>query len=146
MEGRPVWLASVACRDGRGELVATGDWPADARTRADEILTRLLAGVGDESREVVFRMNITLCRHRGLTDEEEASLGADFHDAPATDTAGCSVETIWRKGVDSPASLPCENPGRVVADRSRPDLWLPEPCGVCGPCIDRERVRVKVAG
>ena len=141
MNGRPVWLASVATRDTRGELIATGDWTADQRRRAERVVERMLKGVGDESREVLFRMNITLCRHRGLTEEEEAGLSIEWKDAKAVDTAGASVETIWRKGVDSPASLPCEKPVQQVLYPERPDLWFPGDCGECEPCRERARVR-----
>lgn len=144
MSGRPVWLASVSVRTAQGAIIPTGRWAASTRARAERTLEALLDGIGDVSREVLFRMNITLCRHRGLTDEEEAGLPGSFHDFRATDTAGCSVETIWRRGVDSPASLPCEDPGREpIGDRPDPDLWLPIPCGACEPCRARERAAAK---
>lgn len=137
MEGRPVWLASVSYRpDGRTK--ATGRWPKRIHDRAVRMTNEILEGVGDESREVLFRMNITLCRHRGLTDDEEARLPASFKSFCATDTAGTAVELLWRRGVSSMAVEPCENPGREsLVGNPDPDLWLPIPCGKCPPCRAR---------
>jgi hypothetical protein len=138
MEGRPVWLASVSYRpDHRPK--ATGRWPQRILDRATRMTEEMLEGVGDESREVLFRMNVTLCRHRGLTDDEEAALPASFHDFCPTDTAGTAVELLWRRGVTSMAVEPCENPGRdPLPGNPDPDLWIPRACGRCPTCRARE--------
>lgn len=74
MAGRPVWLASVTLRDALGGIRPTPTWLLSDYARAERVLGEVLRGVGDQTREVVFRMNLTLCRHRGLTEEEEAGL------------------------------------------------------------------------
>ena len=75
MGGRPVWLASGSLwgRDRR-EPIVTGRWSGAQRSTVLNALDLLLSGVGDPERERCFRMNVTLCLHRGLTAEEEASL------------------------------------------------------------------------
>lgn len=140
-----MWLASIARRNTFGKIIPTGKWPELERHRAEVLLGQALAGVGDESREVAFRMNVTLCRHRGLTGREEASLSADFRAFKATDSAGGSVELLWAKGVSGAAIGPCEQPGREYAfgggAARDPDLWLPVECGYCEPCKARRACR-----
>jgi hypothetical protein len=143
MNGRPVWLASISMRDSLGQVIPTGRWSERQREKADRIIERVLHGVGDESREVAFRMNVTVCRHRGLTDTEEAGLPGSFHEYKATDSAGASIELLWARGVSGAAIEPCANPGREpIADAggvsTDPELWLPIPCGRCEPCRARE--------
>lgn len=142
MEGRPVWLASVATRDRDGAIVPTGTLSRSMLRENEQLLLRLLGAAGDSSREVLFRMNVTLCLHRGLTDDEEASLPAYFADAEPVDTAGTSVEVLRVRGVTGDAHRPCERPGRsLLPGATNPDLWLPEPCGSCAPCLARDAVR-----
>lgn len=143
MEGRPVWLASISIRDSQG-VIPTGRWSDRQRAKAERLLKRVLEPVGDTTREVLFRMNVTLCRHRGLTVDEEAGLGADFHTFKAADTAGGAVELLWTRGVEGDAIRPCEQPGREpIADAggvsTDPDLWLPIPCDRCPPCRARAK-------
>lgn len=110
--------------------------------KASRVIEDLLAPIGDLSREVAFRMNVTLCRHRGLTDAEEVGLPRSFHEFRATDTAGAAVELLWARGVAGDAIRPCVNPGRQpLPGTNDPELWLPEPCGACAPCRARERAR-----
>jgi hypothetical protein len=139
MNGRPVWLASVSHRDSLGRIVPTGRWSERRREKADRVIERLLDGVGDPGREVAFRMNITVCRHRGLTNEEEVGLRRSFHEFKATDTAGASVELLWARGVTGAAIQPCANPRRKpIGDSGDPDLWLPIPCEQCESCRARQ--------
>lgn len=141
MNGRPVWLASVSMRDSLGRIIPTGRWTYRQREKADQIIERLLDGVGDHSREVAFRMNVTVCRHRGLTALEESGLPSSFHEFQATDSAGASVELLWARGVTGAAIEPCANPGREpIGDSDDPDLWLPIPCGRCASCRARQAV------
>jgi hypothetical protein len=143
MNGRPVWLASVALRDHRGDIIPTPELGDDQRKRAEQLLRWALHGVGDESREVFFRMNLSMCLHRGLTDDEERRLPSSFHDFVATDSAGAAVEVLSARGVSGIAHLPCENPARKYL-QNRPHYWLPEPCGQCGPCRAREATACRV--
>src|SRR5882672_5286396 len=138
MQGRPVWLASIAFRDRFGDVIPTTSWTDEMLAWADDAIDRSLSDLGDESREVSFRMMVTLCRHRGLSDAEEAALPIDFNQFQATDTAGTAVELLWARGVSGDAHRPCEQPGKIFAFASRTDIWLPEPCGQCGPCKARE--------
>lgn len=145
MEGRPVWLASISVW-WQGAVVPTGIWTPDtpAREAALSILRdELLDGVGDPSRERLFRMNVTLCMHRGLSEQEEEKIGP----GEAVHLAGGPVELLWEHGVTaSPAAMPCENPGRIPLPNSiEHGLWIPEDCGKCEPCkaraaIERELV------
>jgi len=129
-------------RDSEGRIIPTGRWSSRQREKAERLIERLLAPVGDQSREVAFRMNVTLCRHRGLTDHEEANLPSAFHAFRANDTAGASIELLWAEGVTGEAIQPCEHPSREpIAGTDDPDLWLPVPCEACGPCRARERAR-----
>lgn len=140
MGGRPVWLASVAMRGPGGEIVPTPALSAHRFARAQAIARQALEGAGDRGREVLFRMNLSTCLHRGLTEAEEASLPESFHRFCATDTAGTAVEVLYVRGVSGVAHLPCERPTKRYL-RAEPHYWLPEPCGECGPCAAREAVR-----
>lgn len=137
MAGRPVWLASVTLRDALGGIRPTPTWLLSDYARAERVLGEVLRGVGDQTREVVFRMNLTLCRHRGLTEEEEAGLPEAFQCFAATDTAGSAVAVLWRHGVSGLAIEPCANPGRAYIE-DRQHFWVPVPCGACEPCLARE--------
>lgn len=142
MDGRPVWLASASWRDSRGQIVATGNWSKSRRLLIEEVLReQVLAGVGDESAERVFRMNVTLCIHRALTEEEEAGLGPAFCDAEAIHIAGGPIEILSETVPNRPSTQPCENPEHKVIDPLRLDLWFPYDCGECEPC----RARAKIA-
>lgn len=139
MEGRPVWLASVSLKRRSG-TVATGTWDRSDLREAEDLIDRTLEGLGDTSREREFRMNITLCRHRAMTDTEIAAMPPEFRDGRAFDIAGSPVEVLWSKGVKEAVSTqPCANPGHRVHNLSRPDLWIPIDCGACEPCKARAR-------
>lgn len=142
MDGRPVWLASVSRRDVLGNIVPTGEWPMAMRNKAERLLKEILRGAGDPSRERLFRMNVTLCLHRGLTEAEEAGLPDWWHAAPAVDLAGGAVEVLRSRGTSGrPAQQPCENPGRELPPSYDPRLWIPVDCAECAPCLDRAAIR-----
>ena len=142
-----MWLASASWRDELGRTIATGDWSEEQRRRARQALINALVWVGCPSRQRLFRMNITLCLHRALSDRERDMLPDSFWSS-CGGLAGGPVELLETMGLAArPAALPCRNPGRKVLDRERPDLWLPIDCKQCEPClarleIDRERQAV----
>jgi hypothetical protein len=140
MDGQPVWLASISRRDRRGALVATGRWSAPDVAAARSRLERALWGVGDESRQRLFRMNITLCLHRAPTDEEVAGLPDWWHAAPATDLAGGPIEVLWESTPGAASTRPCLAPRRGLFPGAPPDLWVPLDCGRCPPCRARAAV------
>lgn len=100
-------------------------------------MVRLMEGLGDPTRERLFRMNITLCLHRVASDAEVAALPPHFkQDTPGL--AGGPIEILWSKGLETSLSCqPCANPTRRVLEPSRPDLWVPDPCGKCPSCLAR---------
>lgn len=107
----------------------------DAVTTSLDIL---LGDLGDRARQRQFRMNITICRHRALTQAEVDALPPEWHDAKPRDIAGGPVAVQWAVGVpDVPSIRPCHNPGHKMLVYGRPDLWFPEDCGTCPPCIAR---------
>jgi hypothetical protein len=135
-----VWLASVSHSE-RGVLVPAGEWVHSAiGSLGERLLDKALLGRGDSTMQRGFRMNITLCRHRVVTDKEIAMLPPEWHDSPPVDIAGGPVEILWATGMmpTSPAVYPCENPGRrLIAQLADPRLWIPEDCGACPPCVAR---------
>ena len=89
-------------------------------------------------RQRAFRMNITFCVHRALSDGEKAALPDSFLAGPGGE-AGPPVEVLWSKGIpETLASGACENPGHRVVIPGRPDLWVPEGCGRCAVCVARQ--------
>jgi len=135
MNGRPVWLASYSLRKN-GRIVATGRWSQQQRRAATEALKGLLREVGDESAMRVFRMNVTMCLHKALSQRDEVAIPVSWFSGPGRDVAGIPIEII-EETCSSPSTRPCDNPGRLVIDRSRPDLWIPTPCGECPSCVAR---------
>jgi hypothetical protein len=141
--GRPVWLASLSRRKSNGSIIATGDWlfKMGLKAEAERLVRQALKGVGDERFERLFRMNITYCLHRALSEDEVAGLPAAWERAPGG-LAGGPVEVLWQRGIpdDLQAAKCCENPHRMVVIPSRPDLWVPTDCGKCPPCLARAEV------
>lgn len=134
MEGRPVWLASISRRTPAGRIIGVDDWAPPVRDRARRALEEMLSGIGDESAQRLYRMNVTMCMHRRVTDEEEAALPLSFCDLPALDIAGGPVEILWENVSQRPSTRPCESPRHDVVLPGRPDLWFPGDCGECEPC------------
>lgn len=136
MGGQPVWLASMSLARN-GYTVAASDMLDHERQLAHAVLFELLDGVGDTTRQRLFRMTLTLCLHRAATDREVAKLPAYFDAAQPIDLAGGPVEILWQTEADRPSTRPCEQPGHRVLWPNRPDLWFPTDCGACEPCRAR---------
>lgn len=133
-----MWLASVSYWPG-GQPLLTGDYTPFLRKRAYRLLRQYLAGVGDERWGRFFRMNLTFCLHRGLSDAEIATLPKSWEENPPVHLAGGPIEVFWSKGV-APGVLscnPCENPTRHYVT---PTIWLPYDCGECPPCRARAEI------
>src|SRR5215831_3281329 len=138
--GQPVWLASFSRRDRSGQIIATGNWKKKHIDLGLGRLRRVLDGVGDPERERLFRMNITLCLHRGVTTTEEAALPSSWHERLGG-MAGGPIQLLWSHGVpDHVAGRPCIAPGHDLCIPQRPDLWLPVDCGQCDPCKARAEI------
>ena len=133
-----MWLASVSLRDITGALVPTAYWNAVNRGNASTLLDSVLRGLGDETRQRQFRMPVTFCRHRAVTEREEAGLPKWWRDAPPCDLAGPPLEVMWTKGIKESLSLqPCADPGRAPLGDD-PDIYLIVPCGACPSCKARD--------
>lgn len=136
MDGQPVWLCSVSYAPG-GRTKATGAWSKNEFAIAERLAHETLAGVGDSMQERAFRMNITFCIHRAVSGYELEKLPTEWECSPGG-LAGGPVQVLWSRGVPHrPAASPCRRPGHLVINDSRPDLWVPEDCGQCEPCLAR---------
>lgn len=144
-----MWLVSVS-HSIQGVIVPTEVWTRDERVKiADALVNIALTGRGDATRERSFRMNITLCRHRALSQEEHAGLSCDWHASPPQDIAGGPVEILWSSPAmpDTPSMHPCESPERrLIPQLKDPRLWLPIDCGKCPPCEGRAEIEQGVRG
>lgn len=137
MDGQPVWLCSVSHTDRGGKIIATGTWLESYFVFAEHLAHAQLYGVGDDGRERAFRMNITFCIHRAVSEQEKLNLSGEWQGARGG-LAGGPVAVLWSKGIEHrPAAMPCRSPGRLVIEPTRPDLWVPEDCGQCEPCRAR---------
>jgi len=139
MQGSPVWLASVSRRSPlvSEKPISTQLWSAEMRAESEAHLLRLLGPAGNPKRERLFRMQVTMCLHRALTDDEVAGLPAYFHADPATDLAGGPVEILRETEAGWDTTKPCHQPHRHPLDPRDPLLWLPLDCGQCPPCQAR---------
>lgn len=139
MQGQPVWLVSVSRKSIiTGRFVPVVRWTPEQMSEARTLIGDVLRGVGDRRRERLFRMNVTLCLHRALTDDEVAALpgGCAF---TSVNLAGGLVEVLWESEPGSDSTKPCEVPIRqpFPGEPFDPDLWLPIDCQKCGPCRAR---------
>lgn len=140
MDGVPVFLASTSRRDWRtGRLLFTPTWPQPWYQDSIAALRRLLGPLGDRSRERIFRMNLTLCVHRALTDEECARLPASFWEGDAEGIAGAPVAVLWENVPGALSTKPCAAPHKApISGYARdPDGWIPVDCGICPSCLAR---------
>lgn len=133
-----MWLASISRRRPNGRLVYVPDWSASQRRDAERLLRSMVDGVGDATRERLFRMNITLCLHRAVTDAEVAAQPAWFLDARGCGLAGGPVEVLSETVPGALSTKPCAAPHRERFDSSSPHGWIPIGCGLCDSCRARQ--------
>lgn len=112
MNGQPVWLASVSRRRENGKVIYVPDWSPSQHREAERLIRRAVAGVGDTTRERLFRMNITLCLHRAATDAEVAAQPAWFLHARGFGLAGPPVEVLSETVPGAASTKPCVAPQR----------------------------------
>lgn len=146
-----MWLASVSLRDAAGDIVPSPLWDRHQRDRAKRTAMWLLQGAGDPAKERGFRMNVTLCVHRWVRDDELEQLPAEFFSCRGfLSLAGAPIQVMWEHGIpSSPTTQPCVNPRRVPLDDYVPEslkrrqirngqhLWFPVDCGECFTCQAR---------
>jgi len=121
-------------------VVYVPEWSPSQRRDAERLLRRLLDGVGDTTRERLFRMNVTLCLHRAATDAEVTAQPPWFLQAPGYGLAGGPVEVLSETVPGSPSTRPCIAPSRHVLEAGNPHAWIPVDCGQCEPCHARDRL------
>lgn len=142
MNGQPVWLASIS-RWREGSPVAVPRWSEATRLEAEAALRATLEGVGDSTRERLFRMNVTLCLHRAATAVEVAGQPDWFHTHPAIGLAGGPVEVLWENTLGADSTKPCRHPRKVQFPGAKdPLLWIPQDCGQCRSCRARATFKV----
>lgn len=140
MGGRPVWLASVSYRDQRG-IIPTTKYSRQMRKHAKRQAWNAVEGRGDHDRFRLFRMQITICLHVAVSDDELEKLPAEWNRWPGTALAGGPVEILEERGIpDIPSTKPCKDPVREPLGLGDPDLWVPIDCGRCGPCMARATI------
>ena len=146
MDGVPVYLASLSRKSiVNGRFRPVPRWTDAERVEGIEILRDVLRGAGDETRERHFRMNVTVCIHRALRDDELARLAPPPSDAKMG-LAGGPVEVLWENVPGSASTKPCENPTKHYLEHgiSRdPLLWVPIDCQSCDSCRARHRLLVR---
>jgi hypothetical protein len=117
--------------------LATGLWTEATMQQSFDLLRRVLGPAGNPARERIFRMNVTLCLHRAISDEELEQLPDWFHAAQPTDLAGGPIEILYETEDSGPSTKPCASPVRIPLDRTNPLLWFPGDCGACESCRAR---------
>jgi hypothetical protein len=142
MDGWPVWLASASFwpPPTYEEPVLTPAWNADKRSRAEGLLNMALRGLGDSSRERVFRMNLTYCKHRAVSNGEAAGLPGSFWSCGPQHLAGGPLEIISETVEGSLSTRPCEHPTQERMGKT----WVPTDCKACGPCRARTTIEESV--
>lgn len=137
MNGQPVWLASVSRMRPNGKTLYVPEWTQPQLRDATRQLRQVTAGIGNQKRERLFRMNVTLCLHRAATDEEVAGQPEWFLKSPGNGLAGGPVEVLWETEPGAQSTKPCESPKRYMLDARNPHSWIPTDCGQCPPCMAR---------
>lgn len=136
MDGWPVWLASGSLWLNQRNVL-TGEMSGAQRSLVLGVLEEALCGLGDADRERGFRMNLTICIHRAISEEELESLPVEWCEHPAEHLAGGPIEIMYRRGVvDGLSVRPCKSPKRQPLGRT----WLPIDCGQCPQCQARNAV------
>jgi len=134
MTGAPVWLASIS-----HQAKLTQDFTPAERAKAKALLLTTLEGYGNPTRQRFFRMCVTMCMHRALSDAEVRQLPESFHCAPSIDIAGGPVEILEETEPGLPSTRPCLAP--TWADLGgRRGAKFPLDCGMCEPCRARARI------
>lgn len=144
-----MWLASVSLTNKRGLKVCTPSWRNMQWRHAFALLDEATHGVGHPEHFRKFRMQITVCKHVPLREDEIAVLPPDWMEGQGDSLAGGPVEALDSVGL--PPGLVsvrcCENPGKTMllnrhgfSDNNQ--AWLPKDCGLCAPCVAREELFV----
>lgn len=140
MNGQPVWLASISRIRPNWKTLYVPEWSESQRREAERQLRKMVEGVGNTSRERLFRMNVTLCLHRAATKDEVSDQQEWFMTCPGSGLAGGPVEVIFETEIGSESTRPCKTPRKRVIEPENPHGWIPIDCGSCEPCIARQRV------
>jgi len=139
MNGQPVWLASISRVRNNGARFYVPEWSASQLRDAERRLREVVEGVGDASKERLFRMNVTLCLHRAATAAEVAAQPCWFLQAPGCGLAGGPVQVLSETLPGALSTKPCEAPRKHVIDRASMHGWIPIDCGACEPCRARSQ-------
>lgn len=132
-----MWLASISRFRQNGQIVYVPEWSPSQLREAERRLRQMVEGVGNDKRERLFRMNVTLCLHRAATDAEVTSQPPWFLSAPGNGLAGGPVEVLSETEAGDPSTKPCHDPKRYLIDGFNPHAWIPLDCGHCEPCRAR---------
>jgi len=132
-----VWLASISRIRPNGQTLYVPEWSESQMRQAERQLREMVEGVGNTTRERLFRMNVTLCLHRAATDDEVAAQPGWFLTCPGNGLAGGPVEVLSETETGSESTRPCRSPKKFVIDPRSPHGWIPTDCGVCEPCVAR---------
>ena len=144
-----MWLASVSLTNKRGRKVCTPSWRIMQWHHAFALLDEATHGIGHPEHFRKFRMQITLCKHVPLREDEIAVLPPGWMETRGDSLAGGPVEALDSVGL--PTGLvsvrPCENPGKKMLVTARgfsddDEAWLPVECGRCASCRAREELFV----
>lgn len=138
MNGQPVWLASISRMRPNGKTLYVPEWSAAQMRDAERRVRELVWGVGNPTRERLFRMNVTLCLHRAATDAEVRAQAPWFLTAPGSGLAGGPVQVLSETEPGSQSTRPCHHPERYPIDRNNTHAWIPIDCGSCVPCLARK--------
>lgn len=107
------------------------------------LLDEVTRGIGHPEHFRKFRMQITVCKHVPLLEQEIEALPATWHDERGHTLAGGPVESLDSVGLPPGlvSAQPCVKPGKNMLSASvvggDPDAWLPVDCGVCPSCMAR---------
>lgn len=139
-----MWLASLSrtrLTYPRGRVWPASEWADIPQQRAVGlgILRNALDGAGDDRWERAFRMCLTLCLHRGLSDDEMSLLPEDWMAARGRALAGGPLNVYYSRGVPDGllSADPCHTPGREQLPGMPAGVFLPVDCGDCPPCLQR---------
>lgn len=139
MDGVPVWLSSISRRGIDGRIIPNALWDERQMKEVRDLVFESLDGVGDPQRQRLFRMNITLCLHRALSQGELAQLPEWWFQKPGVHLAGGPIEILYESVPGSLSTKPCANPkkARLPGLYNGEYMWIPVDCGVCETCRAR---------